>query len=106
MQRPSAVVRVTEHMDVIRDYISQIVGKGMAYRGDDGVYFDVGEFSKRWAFIQGRMCSSGISPEGPGLRVKHRSRQGYGLVTHHLRHSSLRCRPVTLVSCADSSMAS
>lgn len=47
VQRPSAVVRVTEHMDVIRDYISGILDKGVAYRGDDGVYFDVAEFSKR-----------------------------------------------------------
>lgn len=54
VRRPSAVVRVTEHMDVIRAYISGILEKGMAYQARDGVYFDVARFTQRWCTSRGQ----------------------------------------------------
>ena len=47
VRRPSAIVRVTEHMDVISDYIQKIMENGLAYQTDSGIFFDVTEFSKR-----------------------------------------------------------
>lgn len=50
---PNAVVRVTEHLDVICNYIAQIERNGLAYRTANGVYFDVTEFSKRYMNKEG-----------------------------------------------------
>jgi cysteinyl-tRNA synthetase len=46
MRPPTAVVRVTEHMDEIRQYVAGILDRGMGYTAPDGVYFDVQAFSK------------------------------------------------------------
>ena len=47
---PSALVRVTEHIRDIIDYIKQIDTNGMAYETSSGVYFDVRAFSKKFAY--------------------------------------------------------
>lgn len=47
---PTAVVRVTEHIDAILAYVTQIQANGMAYQTGSGVYFDVAAFEKRFAY--------------------------------------------------------
>jgi cysteinyl-tRNA synthetase len=41
---PTAITRVTEHIDDIVAYISTIEEKGLAYSANDGVYFDTSSF--------------------------------------------------------------
>jgi cysteinyl-tRNA synthetase len=43
VQRPDAVLRVTEHMDEIVRYVERLVGQGDAYVSEDGVYFSVAQ---------------------------------------------------------------
>ena len=45
VRRPSALLRVTEHMDDIRLFIKAVLDRGLAYRTADGVYFSVDAFA-------------------------------------------------------------
>lgn len=47
---PTAVVRVTEHMEAILAYIRQIQANGFAYETSSGVYFDVAAFSLKGVY--------------------------------------------------------
>jgi len=51
---PTAVVRVTEHMDAILGYIKQIHANGFAYETSSGIYFDVAAFVKE-EFTYGKL---------------------------------------------------
>ncbi|EEZ98366.2 probable cysteine--tRNA ligase, mitochondrial [Tribolium castaneum] len=45
VRRPDCVLRVTENMDVIKNFIRELIDKGKAYKaGDNSVYFDVGAY--------------------------------------------------------------
>lgn len=44
---PTAVVRVTEHIDAIIAYVQRIQKNGFAYETSSGVYFDVAAFVKK-----------------------------------------------------------
>ncbi len=50
VQAPTAVVRVTEHMDAIVAYIQQIEKHGAAYETLSGLYFDVAAFSRQFTY--------------------------------------------------------
>jgi cysteinyl-tRNA synthetase len=41
VRRPGAILRVTEHLDEIKDYIATIMAAGKAYETSSGVYFSV-----------------------------------------------------------------
>jgi cysteinyl-tRNA synthetase len=61
--RPTAVVRVTEHIDEIVEYINRILGNGFAYRRDSGVYFDVARMGSRYGRLSGHSVHS-VTGEG------------------------------------------
>lgn len=44
VQRPNVVLRVTEHMPEILQFIETIINSGYAYVVDDGVYFNVSKW--------------------------------------------------------------
>lgn len=45
--QPDIVVKVTENINLIIDFIQKLEQKGFAYKGkDDSIYFDVGSFKK------------------------------------------------------------
>mmetsp|Transcript_32892 Transcript_32892/g.47520 ORF Transcript_32892/g.47520 Transcript_32892/m.47520 type:complete len:565 (+) Transcript_32892:1898-3592(+) len=44
VQRPNAILRVTEHIPEILQFIQNILDSGYAYIADDGVYFDVSKW--------------------------------------------------------------
>ena len=55
VMRPTIITRVTDHVECsIIPYIDKIEKGGMAYRLDDGVYFDVGKFEEKSGARSGR----------------------------------------------------
>lgn len=53
VKRPDAILRVTEHMPEIIEFIEKLVHKGYAYRTSRGVYFNVQKLGSQY----GRLCS-------------------------------------------------
>lgn len=47
VRTPSAILRVSEHIPAIIDFINRVVQKDLAYQLDSGIYFDVHEFERR-----------------------------------------------------------
>ena len=70
VQRPNAVLRVTEHIDDIIRYIEQIQRAGKAYTTPDGVYFDVSSSGDGYMYFRERglpdMSSVPSSPNSSG----------------------------------------
>lgn len=65
VRRPDAVLRVSEHMPEIINYVEKILDLEYAYVTHDGVYFDVSkweEFSSNYDFFRAR--GSGVV-DGP-----------------------------------------
>jgi len=74
---PTAVVRVTEHMDTILAYIEQIQANGFAYETSSGVYFDVAAFSKKGAYGKlGRV--EGVQGAGEEAEAPAAAAEGVG----------------------------
>ena len=48
VKRPDAVLRVSEHVDEIVQYIAKIIENKKAYVTSDGVYFDVESHGRRF----------------------------------------------------------
>ena len=65
VQRPSSVGRVTEHIPQILAYIERIMANGLAYRAQDGVYFNTVALGEAY----GRLAPSEAKGTGPLARV-------------------------------------
>jgi cysteinyl-tRNA synthetase len=53
--RPNAVLRVTDHIDEIINYIKGIESAGCAYIAEDGVYFDITTFTSQHNHVYGKL---------------------------------------------------
>lgn len=47
---PTFVTRVTEFIKEIEDFIEDLIGKEMAYRAGDGIYFDIAKYKGRFEY--------------------------------------------------------
>eukprot|EP00624_Nannochloropsis_granulata_P006751 evm.model.NODE_51229_length_18078_cov_23.847383.2 len=73
---PTAVVRVTEHMDAIIAYIQRIQTNGFAYETSSGVYFDVAAFVKK-GFTYGKLRRiKGVQGAGEEAKVPASAARG------------------------------
>jgi cysteinyl-tRNA synthetase len=50
VKRPNAVLRVTEHIPEIIEFINTLVKKGFAYATQDGVYFNIDRLPKEYQY--------------------------------------------------------
>lgn len=53
VRRPDVVLRVSEHMDEIVSFIQRLETLGFAYRGNDGIYFDVSKLGASYGKLGG-----------------------------------------------------
>mmetsp|Transcript_2949 Transcript_2949/g.5622 ORF Transcript_2949/g.5622 Transcript_2949/m.5622 type:complete len:744 (+) Transcript_2949:188-2419(+) len=76
VREPMAKLRVTEHIEQITDFITQIIDNGYAYEANGDVYFDVSKFETRYNYSNFRQLpdakswSPGEGEEGLGNK-KH-----------------------------------
>ncbi len=67
VRRPDAVLRVTEHVNDIIDYVQVLQQKGHAYTAANGVYFDVAQVSTSYGKLGSLPQSSTSSSPPPPL---------------------------------------
>ncbi|MDR1940149.1 MAG: cysteine--tRNA ligase [Clostridiales bacterium] len=67
---PELVVKATDHIDEMIEYVKTLVEKGYAYEIDDGIYFDIEKFGE-----YGRLSGLSLDDQIAGARVEVNSQK-------------------------------
>ena len=65
IDRPEIIARATEHIDVMEEYVKQIIKNGYTYQTEDTVYFDTSKLDK-----YGVLSNRNIEEQKAGARVE------------------------------------
>jgi cysteinyl-tRNA synthetase len=65
IEKPEIIVKATDHVSEMIDYVSQLIEQGFAYETSDGIYFDRAKFSNYGA-LSGAILDEQIA----GIRVE------------------------------------
>ncbi len=65
IDRPEIIARATEHIDVMEEYVKQIIENGYTYETEDTVYFDTSKLDK-----YGVLSNRNVEEQKAGARVE------------------------------------
>ncbi len=65
IDRPEIIARATEHIDVMEEYVKQIIENGYTYETEDTVYFDTSKLDK-----YGVLSNRNVEDQKAGARVE------------------------------------
>lgn len=65
IEKPELTPRATEHIDIMLDFVKQLVEKGFAYETSDGIYFDISK-----ANDYGKLSGVKLDEQQAGARVE------------------------------------
>lgn len=63
--KPEIVVRATDHIDDMIDFVRRLVERGRAYETSDGIYYDIGQFPE-----YGMLSGLNLDEQQAGARVE------------------------------------
>jgi cysteinyl-tRNA synthetase len=64
ISKPELIVKATDHIQDMIDYVVELENKGYAYETSDGIYFDIGKFPE-----YGKLSGISLEDQQAGSRV-------------------------------------